>query len=146
MAGLSDEYYYDLIINLLVFLKLSPFANYLLINSVNLMQCNYLVNFSLIHNSERSTLMLWVWTSLRRGVLDTTLCDKVCQWLAADRWFSPGTSVSSTNKTDRHDITEILLKVVLNTIALTQEGQTWELSLEWVHDKKANLNYIKIEL
>jgi hypothetical protein len=30
--------------------------------------------------------------------------------------FSPGTLVSSTNKTDRHDITEILLKVALNTI------------------------------
>ena len=29
------------------------------------------------------------------------------------------TSVSSTNKTDRHDITEILLKVALNTITLT---------------------------
>ena len=27
--------------------------------------------------------------------------------------FSPGTPVSSTNKTDRHGITEILLKVVL---------------------------------
>ena len=40
---------------------------------------------------------------------DTTLCDKVCQRLAAGRWFSLGTSVSSTNKTDRHDITEILL-------------------------------------
>jgi len=34
----------------------------------------------------------------------------------AGLWFSPGTPVSSTNKTDRHDITEILLKVVLNTI------------------------------
>ena len=32
------------------------------------------------------------------------------------RWFSPGTPVSSTNKTDRHDITEIVLKVALNTI------------------------------
>ena len=30
-----------------------------------------------------------------------------------NRWFSPCTSVSSTNKTDRHDITEILLKVAL---------------------------------
>jgi hypothetical protein len=45
------------------------------------------------------------------GVLDTTLCDKVCQWLATSLWFSPGTPVSPTNKTDRHDITEILLKV-----------------------------------
>jgi hypothetical protein len=50
------------------------------------------------------------------GVLDTTLCDKVCQWLAAGQWFSPGTPVSSTNKTDRHDITEILLKGGLNAI------------------------------
>ena len=51
-----------------------------------------------------------------RGVLDTPLCDKVCQCPTTDRWFSP---VSSTNKTDRHDITEILLKVALNTITLT---------------------------
>jgi hypothetical protein len=34
------------------------------------------------------------------------------------QWFSPGTPVSSTNKTDLHDITEILLKVALNTIDL----------------------------
>jgi hypothetical protein len=31
-------------------------------------------------------------------------------------WFSAGTPVSSTNKTDHHDITEILLKVAINTI------------------------------
>jgi len=31
--------------------------------------------------------------------------------LAAGQWFSPGTPDSSINKTDRHDITEILLKV-----------------------------------
>ena len=54
-----------------------------------------------------------------RDVLDTTLCDKVCQRLSTCRWFSPGSSVSSTNKTDRYDITEILLKVALNTITLT---------------------------
>jgi hypothetical protein len=35
-----------------------------------------------------------------------TLCDKICQWLAADRWFSMGTLVSSTNKTDFYDITK----------------------------------------
>jgi hypothetical protein len=32
------------------------------------------------------------------------------------RWFSPDSSVSSTNKTNLHDIAEILLKVALNTI------------------------------
>jgi hypothetical protein len=56
------------------------------------------------------------WTYRYYGVLDTTLCDKVCQWSATGRWFSP---VSYTNKTDRQDITEILLKVALNTINQT---------------------------
>jgi hypothetical protein len=32
--------------------------------------------------------------------VNTTLCDKVCQWLSTGRWFSPGTPVSFTNKTD----------------------------------------------
>jgi hypothetical protein len=35
-----------------------------------------------------------------------TLCDKVCQWLVIGLRFSPGPPVSSTNKTDRHDIVE----------------------------------------
>jgi hypothetical protein len=30
-------------------------------------------------------------------------------------WFSPGSPASSTTKTGRHDIAEILLKVALNT-------------------------------
>jgi hypothetical protein len=33
--------------------------------------------------------------------------------LAHGRWFSPGTPASSTTKTGRHDIAEILLKVAL---------------------------------
>jgi hypothetical protein len=39
--------------------------------------------------------------------------DKVYQLFAHGRWFSPGTPASSTNKTGRHDIAEILLKVAL---------------------------------
>ena len=52
---------------------------------------------------------------------ECTLCDNVCQWLATSRWFSPGPPVSSTNKTDHHDIAELLLKVALNTIKPTNE-------------------------
>jgi hypothetical protein len=60
---------------------------------------------------------LWVRIPLRQGKFNKTLCDKVCQWLNGSLViFSP---VSSTNKTDRHDITEILLKVALNTKTLT---------------------------
>jgi hypothetical protein len=69
-------------------------------------------------NRYLSTLTLSIWIRLRQSVLDTTLCDKVYQWLATGLLFSPGTPVSSTNKTDRNDLAEILLKVVLNTISL----------------------------
>jgi hypothetical protein len=41
--------------------------------------------------------------------------DKAYQLLAHGCWFSPGTPASSTTKTGRHDIAEILLKVALNT-------------------------------
>jgi hypothetical protein len=34
----------------------------------------------------------------------------------AGKWFFPVTSVYSINKTDRHEFTEILLKVALNTL------------------------------
>jgi hypothetical protein len=56
------------------------------------------------------------WNCSWREVLDTTLCDKVSHWLTAGRWFSPNTLVSSTNKTNHHDITEILLKIALEWI------------------------------
>ena len=56
-------------------------------------------------NRCRSPLMLWVRTQLMS--MCTTLCNKVCQWLAAGRWFS---LVSSTDKTDHHDITEIFIE------------------------------------
>ena len=49
----------------------------------------------------------------------TAASDKVYQLLAHGPWFSPGTPVSSTNKTDRHNIALILLKVTLKTINLT---------------------------
>ena len=42
--------------------------------------------------------------------------------------YSLGTPASSTNKTDCHDMTEILLKVVLNAINLNLE---YEFRREW---------------
>jgi hypothetical protein len=47
-----------------------------------------------------------------------TLRNKVCQCLTPGGCFFTGLPVPSTNKTDRHYITKILLKVVLNTITL----------------------------
>jgi hypothetical protein len=45
-------------------------------------------------------------------------------WLATGQWFFPGLPVTSTNKTDRHEITEVLLKVALNTIKQKTIKQT----------------------
>jgi hypothetical protein len=81
---------------------------------------NYMCNHCL------SPLMLWIRISIR--VRCTALCDKVCQWLATGRWFSSGPPVFSPNKTDRHDITELLLKVVLSTIK-----QTWKLNIVFLY-------------
>ena len=53
---------------------------------------------------------------LQKGVHSTrSASEKAYQFLTHGRWFSPGTSASSTSKTVRHDIAEILLKVALNT-------------------------------
>ena len=56
--------------------------------------------------------MLWVRIPLIRWVLDTTLCDKVCQWLVICGVFR----ILRFPQLSRHDIAEILSKV---TIALT---------------------------
>ena len=66
-----------------------------------------------------------------------TTSDKVYQLLAHNRWFSPGIPASSTTKTGRHDIVEILLKVALkpqksiNLIVLFWGGRRQKLSIVW---------------
>jgi hypothetical protein len=66
-----------------------------------------------------AVLMMWL------SELGGWLCklQKGCTRLTAasnkvyhGRWFSPGTPASSTTKTGRHDIVEILLKVALNHV------------------------------
>ena len=60
---------------------------------------------------------MWVrarFCKLQKGCIrPAAASDKVYQLLAHDRWFSPGTPASSTTKTGRHDIAEILLKMAL---------------------------------
>ena len=51
-------------------------------------------------------------------VLGTTYCDKVFHSLETGRGFFLGNLFSSRNKSDRHDITEILFNVALHTKAL----------------------------
>jgi hypothetical protein len=53
---------------------------------------------------------------------------------------SPGTPVFTTNKTDRHDITEILLKEALNTINLTPLNYLVLQSLAFQHDEGYSRN------
>ena len=102
----------------LAFLKLSKIAALRSIWYIRPFWCeNIYVTFNDIQPIYNSCILQFV-RSLR-GVLDTTLCNNVCQLLATGRWFSPATPVSSTNKIDSHDITVILLKVALNTINLS---------------------------
>ena len=73
----------------------------------------------LLHSGEHANLYTTDAVMIFLKLLLNILCHNVCQWLATGRWFSPGTQVSSTNKIDRHEITEMVLKVALNTITLT---------------------------
>jgi hypothetical protein len=55
---------------------------------------------------------------------------QIRHWILAGLWFSPDTPASSTNKIDHHDITEILLKMALNTITVTHSwNQNWPVFL-----------------
>ena len=94
-------------------------------SKISVTHCSYQGLYgSWIYNSLCSQcltpLKLWVYSPSWQGVLDKTLCDKLCQILTAGHWFSPSTPVSSSNKTDcQYYTTEILLKVALNTIIQT---------------------------
>jgi hypothetical protein len=68
-----------------------------------------------------NTFVIFVILKSWQGIPNTILYDKVCQWQVGG--FLRVLRVSSTNKTDRHDKTEILLKVALNTITLTSYPQ-----------------------
>ena len=75
--------------------------------------------YNCLCNEYLSTLTLWV------RIPFMTRCTRynIMWWSVSvtypGRCFFLGTLVSSNNKTDRHDITEIFLKVALNTITLT---------------------------
>ena len=59
-----------------------------------------------------------IYTKLQKGCTQLAAAsDEVYQLLVHGRWLSPGTPASSTTKTGRHDIAEILLKVALSTIS-----------------------------
>jgi hypothetical protein len=66
-----------------------------------------------------------------QGILDTTVHVKVYQWFVPSHWFSymQGTP-SSINKTDRHTITDIMLKVALNNCNSTHQ---WLFTLLWLY-------------
>ena len=91
---------------------------------------NYLCNQCL------SPLKLWIWT------LYMARCNHYCvikfvKELLQGRWFS---QVSSNNKTECHDITEILLKVGLNTITLTLKLRMGNLNIIKASQKKIMFN------
>ena len=92
----------------------------------------FCVNYHINNNNVNYAFMLLILPTTIVSVLATsadrcpiwsiTAIQLLCQRLAKSQWFSPGTLVSSTNKTDRHDMAEILLKVALNTINETNQS------------------------
>ena len=69
--------------------------------------------------------------------------DKVYQLLVHGRCFSPGTLASSTTKTGRHDIAEILLKVALKHQKSNQIKNLCEFSISY---KIIHWFYYKVQI
>ena len=67
----------------------------------------------------------WIYSTVHSKVYMIQHCDEVCQWHVTGQWFSLDTLVSSTNRTDHQNITEILFKVVLNTIIIPLMFRYW---------------------
>jgi hypothetical protein len=114
----------------MIVLELDTFSSFKMPIHNSTMNC--LINLHLMFvvavcNQCLSPLMLWVRISISARC--TALCDKVCQWHATGQRFSTGPLVSSINKTDRHDITEILLKVESNTSKQTNKHLV---AVEWL--------------
>ena len=92
----------------------------LLRDSQMCIQINYIVVIECNQCLSPLQLCVWIPFNTQYNIL----------WLATGRWFSPGTPVSSTNKTDRHDIAEILLKVALKTT--TVSSNTMSMSIRFL--------------
>ena len=82
-------------------------------------------NWNIVQSGVKHRYLKQTNKPFRGGVLNTTSCDKVCQWLAAGRWVSLGTPFISGSNTNHHDITEILLNVALNTITHSPTQSDW---------------------
>ena len=111
-------------------------------NSSGKMTTKNTINY-LIEKNFISPLMLFVSLNLAHG--NMYLIQHYVIKFVSDLWwvggFSQGTPVSSTNKTDRHDIVEILLKVALNTMTLTLN--LLEDLIFWASQKIDIINYSK---
>jgi hypothetical protein len=129
-------------LKLLIFMLLNLMINLFTLYHVLLQICNYIYSWYKRGRRGRNRMVVGFATTVPRqsvAIITDVVSSNLdhgeeynimwfCQWLAAGRWFSAGPPVSSTNKTDRHDITEILLKVALNTI---RPNQTYYVSLRY---------------
>ena len=102
------------------FLIFRNYVFYKLINRRQQWPWSMVVEYTYAINVYSSSLIFWV------QILPMARCARYSfMWSSlsvtcACRWLSPGAHISFINKTNRHDIAEILLKVALNTITLTQ--------------------------
>jgi hypothetical protein len=82
--------------------------NNILLNIASVTQSSNTAAHTLLVSTSLSPIRL---CKLQKGCTRLAAAsDKAYQLLAFGRWFSPGTPVSSTNKTDYNDIAAILLK------------------------------------
>ena len=95
--------------------------------------------YNYLYNQCLSPLKLWIRTPLKERCTRYNIMWWSLSVTCDSSVFFSGYSslVSSTNKTDRHDITEILLKVAINTINQSKQLKVTIQSInEWLWTRK----------
>ena len=101
------------------------------------------INESLVSSRINSNI-LKRWFTIDKKNTEYSHIHNIDQIATHIRWYSPGPPVS-TNKTDRHDITEILLKVGLNTISQTKPNGLQKIINRIAIDSHSRVNHIKVK-
>ena len=115
-----------------VFFFLWRYRYYLTTLRINVMTCNlpFIFGRPIIYQGVVVVVIVWQLCLCNQCISPLKLLVRIPLMARCTRYhfmsdlqqvggFSPGTPVSSTNKIDRHDRTEILIKVAINTIKPT---------------------------
>jgi hypothetical protein len=94
--------------------------------------CDHMIiGFTTTYAISAITTNVVSWNPAKRGVLDTTLCDKVCQCLATGWWFPPPIKRFTFKYIFQFQIARESYETMKGKTSLTIGAQAKKLAEEW---------------